>query len=157
MRVELPISRWWMQGAILTYLVGFCILGFLAYLGYAEQPPIPERVVAGGGTPLMTRDDILDGMNVFERYGIMEYGSIYGHGAYLGPDFTADYLHRSAESLIRRYSNSAGEPAARADVTAELKQNTYDPATSSLVWSDERGRVHRELVDHYRTVFQNQR
>jgi nitric oxide reductase subunit B len=152
----MPISSGWFQGAILTYMLGFSVLGILAYLVYQDQPPIPERVITQRGDTVFTRNDILDGMNVFQRYGVMEYGSIYGHGAYLGPDFTADYLHRSAESLIRRYSDRAGEPAARAQVIAELKRNAYDSATSSLVWSDERERVHRELVDHYRTVFQNQ-
>src|SRR5215510_4951487 len=156
-REPLPISSWWFQGAILTYLIGFSILGILAYLVYQEQPPIPERVVTEDGKTVFTRNDMLDGMNVFQRYGIMEYGSIYGHGAYLGPDFTADYLHRSAQSLIRHYSDGAEESQARARVIAELKQNTYDSATSPLVWSDGRGRVHRELVDHYRTIFQNQR
>src|SRR5512138_3669743 len=118
-REPLRISSLWFQGAILTYLIGFSILGVLAYVVYQEQPPIPDRVVTQDGKTIFTREDILDGMNVFQRYGIMEYGSVYGHGAYLGPDFTADYLHRSAESLIRRYTGRDGEPAARAQVIAE--------------------------------------
>ena len=81
-RRAMPISAWWMQGAILTYLVGFCILGILAYLGYQEQPPLPGRVVDSSGETLMTRADILDGMNVFERYGIMEYGVGPGYYKY---------------------------------------------------------------------------
>ena len=31
----------------------------------------------------------------------------YGHGAYLGPDFTADYLHRSALELLRAHGDTA--------------------------------------------------
>ena len=58
---------------------------------------MPAKVVAAD-TIVFSRDDILGGMNVFQRYGVMEYGSVYGHGAYLGPDFTAEYLHKSAES-----------------------------------------------------------
>lgn len=155
-RHALPISSWWFQGAILTYAIGFSVLGILAYLVYQDQPPIPERVITEAGETVFTRSDILDGMNVFERYGIMEYGSVYGHGAYLGPDFTADYLHRSAEALVGRYSESTSDAQARAVVISELKQNTYDPETLSLVWTGERLRVHRELIDHYRTVFQSQ-
>jgi nitric oxide reductase large subunit len=49
---------------------------------------------------LFTRGDVLAGQAVFLRNGLMEYGSIFGHGAYLGPDFTADYLHRAARSVI---------------------------------------------------------
>jgi nitric oxide reductase subunit B len=55
---------------------------------------------------LFTRDDIVGGINVFQRYGLMEYGSVYGHGAYLGPDFTAEYLHNTSEFLIKAYSGA---------------------------------------------------
>jgi nitric oxide reductase subunit B len=84
-RQSMPISSWWFQAAIPTYLIGFSILGILAYLVYHDQPPIPDRVVSDSGATIFTRADILDGMNVFQRYGIMEFGSVYGHGAYFGP------------------------------------------------------------------------
>ena len=57
-----------------------------------DEPPIPERTAGEGGETLFTHQDILDGQRVFLRNGSMEYGSIFGHGAYLGPDFTADYF-----------------------------------------------------------------
>jgi nitric oxide reductase subunit B len=152
-RQPMPISSLWFQGAVLTYLFGFTVLGILAYLVYRDQPPMPGRVVAGNNT-LFTRDDIVGGMNVFQRYGLMEYGSVYGHGAYLGPDFTAEYLHKSAEFLIKAYSGvSAAGLSARERVAAELHENTYDPAKDSLVWSVPRAEVHRMMVEHYRSVF----
>ena len=104
-REPMPISSLWFQGAVLTYLLGFTVLGLLAYLVYRDQPPIPARVLAENKV-LFTRDDIVSGMNVFQRYGIMEYGSVYGHGAYLGPDFTAEYLHNTSEFLIEAYSGA---------------------------------------------------
>jgi len=64
-------------------------------------------VIDASGETLTTRADILDGMNVFQRYGVMEYGTVYGLGAYLGPDFTAEYLHRGAQFLLKRYFHSA--------------------------------------------------
>ena len=67
-RQPMPISSRWFQGALLTYLVGFTVLGILAYLVYRDQPPIPERVVSGNEV-LFTRDDIVGGMNIFQRYG----------------------------------------------------------------------------------------
>src|SRR6187551_2474260 len=125
----MPISSRSFQGAIITYLIGFTVLAFLAYLVYRDQPPIPARVLAGEKV-LFTRDDIVAGMNVFQRYGLMEYGSVYGHGAYLGPDFTAEYLHKRAEFLIKAYAGVlAGGLSARERVAAELRQNSYDPAS----------------------------
>jgi nitric oxide reductase subunit B len=67
-REPMPISSGWFQGAVLTYLIGFTVLGVLAYLVYRDQPPIPERVVADAKV-LFTHDDIVGGMNVFQRDG----------------------------------------------------------------------------------------
>jgi nitric oxide reductase subunit B len=152
-REPMPISSLWFQGAMLTYLFGFTVLGILAYLVYRDQPPMPAKVLAGD-TILFTRDDILAGMNVFQRYGVMEYGSVYGHGAYLGPDFTAEYLHKSAEFLIAAY---AGAPAnalsARERVAAEMHKNTYNPAEDSLAWSAPKAAAHKMMEEHYRAMF----
>jgi len=135
-REPMPISSWWFPGAILTYLVGFTVLGILAYLVYRDQPPLPTKVVASDKI-LFTRDDVLGGMNVFQRYGLMEYGSVYGHGAYLGPDFTAEYLHKTAELLVSRYQQDPlGPQSARERVAAELHENTYDIVADTLTWSE---------------------
>jgi nitric oxide reductase subunit B len=149
----MPISSWWLQGAILTYLVGFSILGVLAYLTYSQQPPIPGRVVDPRGQTIFTHSDVIEGMNVFQRFGVMEYGTVYGHGAYLGPDFTAEYLHKSAESLLRAYSSRA--EAAPALVARELHESRYDSARDVLPWSDARAAAHRELLAYYGQVFRS--
>jgi hypothetical protein len=47
----------------------------------------------------------------------MEYGSIYGHGAYLGPDFTADYLHRAALLVIDEYGGPSSDQARARTIT----------------------------------------
>jgi nitric oxide reductase subunit B len=152
-RQPMPISSRWFQGAVLTYLIGFTVLGVLAYLVYRDQPPIPATTVAGDKT-LFTRDDILGGMNVFQRYGLMQYGSVYGHGAYLGPDFTADYLHKSAEFLVKAYSGApTGDLSARERVAAELHENTYDPVKDSLTWSAPRAEAHKMMQDYYGSIF----
>ena len=152
-RGNMPISSRWFQGAMLTYLFGFTVLGMLAYLVYRDQPPIPAKTVAGKNV-LFTRDDIFGGMNVFQRYALMEYGSVYGHGAYLGPDFTAEYLHNSAEFLVKGYAGApAGGLSARERVVAELHKNTYNPSEDSLVWSGPREAAHKMMEEHYRALF----
>src|SRR5262249_22689857 len=72
-----------------------------------------------------------------------------------GPDFTADYLHRAAESLVHRYSANTDAAVARAKVAEELKRNTFNAETSMLIWTEARAAAHRELVDHYATVFRS--
>src|SRR6478672_1783235 len=90
----LMISRGWIQAAAIVLIIGFFIMGILTYYTYSDEPPIPEVVKSANATILFTRADVMAGQGVFLRNGLMEYGSIFGHGAYLGPDFTAEYLHR---------------------------------------------------------------
>jgi nitric oxide reductase subunit B len=63
---RMVISSLWCQVAMLTFLVGFAVLGYLAYRIYAEQPPVPRQVVREDGTPLFTGDDILAGQHIFQ-------------------------------------------------------------------------------------------
>src|SRR5215472_2056573 len=62
------------------------VLGILAYRTYTDEPPIPSKVIGANGQLLFTGEDVLAGQEVFLKNGLMEYGSIFGHGAYLGPD-----------------------------------------------------------------------
>src|SRR5574337_1169720 len=131
------LSPWWRNSVILVLVLGFTVLIWIAVRSYQDAPPIPDRVVSGDGTTIFTGDDILAGQQVFLRYGLMENGTIWGHGAYLGPDFSAEYLHTlagdTAQSLARqRHGRDAGglnaverESVAGAAETL-LKENRYD-------------------------------
>src|SRR3546814_3458550 len=83
---------WWTLIGVLT--VTFAILGFSGVEIYRQVPPVPERVVSASGDVLMTRSDILDGQTAWQSTGGMQIGSIWGHGAYQAPDWSADWLHR---------------------------------------------------------------
>ncbi|MEA2183875.1 MAG: nitric oxide reductase subunit, partial [Solirubrobacteraceae bacterium] len=93
-RRPLLVSRGWIQVVILVILSGFFVLGLLAYRTYQAKPPVPQRTADERGRVLYTAHDVQRGQQVFLHNGLMEYGSVFGHGAYLGPDFTADYLRR---------------------------------------------------------------
>jgi nitric oxide reductase subunit B len=84
-RRQLLISRGWIQAVAIVMIFGFTVMGMLAYQTYTGEPPIPARVTDAAGHVLFTRSDILAGQGVFLRNGLMEYGSIFGHGAYLAP------------------------------------------------------------------------
>ncbi len=75
----------------------------MAYRTYTQKPPIPTRVVDPQGALIYTAKDISKGQQVFLSNGLMDYGSVFGHGAYLGPDYTADYLLRSSDFVTRAY------------------------------------------------------
>jgi nitric oxide reductase subunit B len=142
----------------------FALLGFFGREVYRQAPPIPERVVSAGGSLLATRDSILQGQQVWQRMGGQEVGSIWGHGAYQAPDWSADWLHREAVALRDGYSRALrGVPAEQADADAlasvaarvqrEMRANTYDPKTGTVVVSDARAAAIAETATHYTALF----
>ena len=148
----LLISNGWIQAALIVVLTGFCIMGVLAYYNYADEPPIPQVVKDASGQVLFTHADIAAGQMVFLENGLMEYGSIFGHGAYLGPDFTADYLHRAALDCIQLYGGNA---SARAKTIQDFKTNRYDPKTGVLIYTDAQAKAFQQLTAHYAAFFGN--
>ncbi|HEY3297513.1 MAG TPA: nitric-oxide reductase large subunit, partial [Armatimonadota bacterium] len=148
------ISTRWLQLSILTFIFGFGVLGFLARVIYSEHPPIPDRVVREDGTVLFTGKDIMEGQHLFQKYGLMEYGTIFGHGAYLGPDFTAQYLHQSAIAAMEYYGRDGKTSAdIQAQVKNEFKRNRYDSHTGVLVYSPGQAYGFNRLQEYYGTWF----
>ena len=74
--------------------------GLLRWRGLSPGPPIPERIVTDGGRVIYTASDIREGQNVWQSMGGQEVGTVWGHGAYVAPDWSADYLHREAAWLL---------------------------------------------------------
>jgi nitric oxide reductase subunit B len=74
--------------------VTFCLLGWFGHEIYRQAPPIPEQVQNVDGKTLFGATEILDGQTAWQSIGGMQLGSIWGHGAYQAPDWTADWLHR---------------------------------------------------------------
>ncbi len=141
-----PLSPWWRQGAILVMAFGFTLLTVVTVKTYKGAPPIPERVVNSSGQLLLTEADIQGGQDVFFKYALMEHGTLWGHGAYLGPDYTAEYLHRQSE-VARDTEAKARYGKPWADLTEEqahsvsesvkhsFKQNRYDEKSHTLIFT----------------------
>ncbi len=153
-RRGLLVSRVWVQATLLVVVCGFFILGLLAYRTYMAHPPVPKLVVDSRGHVLYTGRDIQKGQQVFLHNGLMEYGSAFGHGAYLGPDFTADYLRRSADLVRRSYGGAASDSAGGRTI-ADLRANRYDEQTKTLAFTQAQAEAFRRLVPHYTRFFSN--
>lgn len=151
-RRQLLTSRSWIQAVALVMIFGFAVMGMLAYKTYTGQPPIPSRVIDTTGRLLFTKSDILTGQGVFLGNGLMEYGSIFGHGAYLGPDFTADYLHRAAETVQQFYGGESSDRA-KLQTIADFKTNRYDPGTDTLTYTPAQVHAFEQLRGHYGDFF----
>ena len=149
---QLLISRGWVQAVAIVMIFGFTVMGMLAYRTYTGEPPIPGRVTDDSGHVLFTRTDILAGQAVFLRNGLMEYGSIFGHGAYLGPDFTADYLHRAALSVMEFYGGESSDRA-KLQTVSDFKNNRYDPSTDTLMYTAAQAHAFEQLRNEYGEFF----
>ncbi|HVO78704.1 MAG TPA: cbb3-type cytochrome c oxidase subunit I, partial [Candidatus Bathyarchaeia archaeon] len=137
------LSPWWRHSAILIMIAGFSVLSFVTVLTYTNAPPIPEQAVDGTGTVVFTGADIQLGQEVFLKYGLMEHGTLWGHGAYLGPDYSAEYLHRLSEvtrdtiatenygKLFAQLSPDEQSVASARTMTV-LKENRYEPTSRTL-------------------------
>ena len=136
------------------------MLGYYGGEVYRQAPPIPERVVTTDGRVLFTGQDIKDGQNVWQSMGGQEVGTVWGHGAYVAPDWSADWLHREATWLLDHWAQAEhGKPfasltdedqaALKARLKHELRRNTYDPATGDLVVSPLRAEAIAAVAAHY--------
>jgi nitric oxide reductase subunit B len=140
------LSPWWRHSVILVVVFGFTLLTIVTVKTYGGAPPIPEHVTGISGQVLFTKDDVDRGQDVFFKYALMEHGTLWGHGAYLGPDYTAEYLHRLAEICLDVEAKARfGSAFARLEemqkvavgegVARFLKENRYDQAAHSLTFT----------------------
>jgi nitric oxide reductase subunit B len=153
---------WWTLIAILT--VTFAILGISGAEVYRKAPPIPAQVVTASGDVLMTRDDILSGQTAWQSTGGMQLGSVWGHGAYQAPDWSADWLHRELVAWLELAAQEThGKPFdtldadQKAALTHRLKQeyrhNTHDEATGVVTVSDRRAQAIAKVASHYDSLY----
>ena len=157
--------RLWVSLA-LVMIISFAILGYYGGRIYQVMPPIPDRVVTEDGTELFTAQDIKDGQNVWQSIGGQEVGSIWGHGAYVAPDWNADWLHRESMFILDKWGNAdfgqnyddlnvEQQAQLKARLKNEIRTNTYNPDTKEIVISNDRGDAYRYLSDYYTGLFMN--
>ena len=118
----------------LVMITSFGILGLLGREIHVKAPPVPARVVSDDGTVLFTGADIDTGRKAWQSAGGMQLGSIWGHGAYLAPDWSADWLHRESTALLEGWSRAQSgqafadlRPERQAALQARLKREMKSP------------------------------
>ena len=142
----------------------FAVLGHYGREIYREAPPTPARVVTTDGKVLFTGQDIRDGQNVWQSIGGQEVGTVWGHGAYVAPDWSADWLHRELTWILdhwanaeagTRYAQLSAEQQAmlKARLKKEIRTNTYNPATGDLAVSPLRAEAMATVAAHYTALF----
>lgn len=131
---------------------------------WEAAPPIPTAIVGPDGAPLAIREDIMQGQHVWQRYGLMDNGSVWGHGTYRGNDYTATSLHmlgqdmrdfHAQRTLGRPYAQLSEDERLPIDrrVIAEIKENRLDPATGRLTLTEAQVHALTRLRAHWDHVF----
>lgn len=158
------LSPWWKRILLLVIIAASGILTYITLNAYYVAPPIPERVVNAQGETLATHASIDAGQSIFQRFGLMNNGSVWGHGAYIGPDFTATVLHRRVVALRERISQSQFQSsyaelssAHRAGVDGEtaeqIKANHYDSQNHVLTLDDAQALAWQDEPGHWKNYF----
>jgi nitric oxide reductase subunit B len=146
------------------FVFSFAILGWVGTEIFRQAPPIPTQVVTTSGDVLIPDGAVLDGQNVWQAMGGMQVGSIWGHGSYVAPDWTADYLHREALFILDEWSGGqfsrGGLPneqqaALKQRLQDLLRTNTYDAATNTIKVDPIRKRAFEYNLAHYSQIFTN--
>ncbi len=161
-----PLSPWWIRAILIVMAFGFAVLITITVLGYRNEAPVPSKIVDTDGATLFTGNDIRAGQGVFLKYGLMDNGSIWGHGAYIGPDYSAAALHQlrldTAAALAQaQYAKpvaalDAGQRAAvEAQVAVTLKTNRYDAATRTLTLTPAEAAAWQQQIAHWTDYFKH--
>jgi nitric oxide reductase subunit B len=156
-------KNWWLP-LLIIFTVSITGVFMIGLHTYTEAPPVPD-FVDRNGVLVYSRDDIRNGQMVFQKYALMEYGSMFGDGAYRGPDYSAEALHLTSVFMSDYYAREHDVETAEERGTARLgiaekvkatiKVNTYNEATNQVLLDDAQSYAAQQLSGYYFEVFTN--
>lgn len=158
--------RYWL--ALAVVIIGsFAVLGGVGRKMISEAPPIPD-VYSTDGQLLFTGASITEGQGVWQSIGGQEIGTVWGHGAYVAPDWSADWLHRESGILLDRWAQQDGaanyssldvdrQAVLQARLIHVMRTNTFDPANHRVILDADRAAAFNQLAAYYAGVFANGR
>lgn len=157
------MRRYWIAFGVVVF-VGFLVLGWAGWRIYQEKPPIPRQIVTSDGRVVIAESEIIEGQNVWQAMGGMQLGSVWGHGSYVAPDWTAEWLHRECVFILdswamseheKKYEYLPSELQAlyRERLTALMRKNTYDPQKGIITIDSVRAAAFEANLQHFSKVF----
>lgn len=144
--------------------MSFAVLGWVGTEIYLSAPPIPKQVLSARGDVLFSDGQVQRGQEAWLAAGGQQLGSVWGHGSYLAPDWSADWLHREALALRTLWAHnqhgkdyeqlSIGQQAELdGRLKAEMRHNSYDARTGVITLTPERAAAVAQVSQHYRSLF----
>ncbi len=159
-----PLLKW---SVLVIFVVTLGVLLFGGMLNFNRVPPYPSRVVvSGAGEERVVIDgaSVKRGQEVYQEYGLMDQGSIWGHGTQRAMDFSAHTLHLLGQGLReelaqqrfhRTYDTLEEEQRILVDGLAikESRKNTYDPSSGAVTLSPARAAAWKRVAAYWDDVF----
>jgi len=147
-----------------VFIGSFAVLLYFGGRIYQEKPPIPNQIITDAGEVIYTKSDIQEGQNIWKRMGGQEVGSVWGHGAYVAPDWTADGLHRELVFILDKWStekygavyeeiSEEQQLGLKLQLKKEIRTNTYDKSKDEIIVSAIRAEAMKNVSEHYNKVF----
>ncbi len=152
-----------------SILITTCILSFTVLLVggfwiFKDMAPRPVEITDSNGEVIFTKETIMGGQAVFQKYGLMDYGTVLGHGSYMGPDYTAEALEVYTKGMQDfkanvQYGKDFGELAKgdktliRENVIEEMRENRYEEDKDTLVLTDAQVFGVVKVREYYQKVF----
>ncbi len=157
-------QKFFLIALIIVCVTSFTILLSIGSEVYREAPPIPEKIITSTGEVIFTKEDIQNGQLVWRSMGGHQLGSIWGHGSYVAPDWTADWLHRESilwldKAAIEQFSVQFEQLASHQQAALEsllrddMRSNRFDANNNILVISTRRAEVVHTLQNYYSNLF----
>ncbi|MFP5204757.1 MAG: nitric-oxide reductase large subunit [Acidobacteriota bacterium] len=154
--------KYWIALAVVI-LGSFAVLGGVGRKMISEAPPLPD-VYSTDGQLLFTGGAITDGQGVWQSIGGQEIGTVWGHGAYVAPDWSADWLHRESNILLDRWAQQEGaanfaalnldrQAVLKARLVRVMRTNTYDAKANRVTLDPDRAAAFRQLASYYAGLF----
>lgn len=158
-----PTRKLWTALAVLL-IISFSVLLWAGSEIFRAAPPMPEHVRSEDGAVIYTRADIEQGRQVWQSMGGMQLGSIWGHGAYVAPDWSADWLHREAVAVLDLWARREGahtyvqlsaerQAALQGRLQVMMRRNTYDVDTQTITLTRDRAAAINSVAAHYVSLF----
>ncbi|HEY3440641.1 MAG TPA: nitric-oxide reductase large subunit [Paludibaculum sp.] len=149
-------------------VISFSVLGWIGTRIYQEAPPLPDRVVTTDGRTVIGPGDIAAGQNVWQSMGGMQVGSVWGHGSYVAPDWTAESLHKELVFVLDKWAqadhghsyaqlNSEQQGQLRGRLEGIFRLNTYDASTGTITIDPARAEAMAANTAYYTEIFANGR
>lgn len=153
----------WIALAVVM-IVSFAVLGGMGVKIMSNAPPVPRQVATTDGRILFEGETIQNGQGVWQSLGGQEIGSIWGHGSYVAPDWSADWLHRESTFILDRWASESGadsfsalsteqKASLQARLQERMRANTYDRASGTITIDPVRAEAFEELARYYSNIF----